>query len=643
MADTTNVDVRDKDTDEVVAEVKARLFRSKIPWLIVFDNLEDRNLLDKFLPNGGCGHVLVTTRHVDHSESHFHSEEETMMLGCFSPSESVELLRRSAGTQNMGKNCHIEAAHKLADQLGHLPLALGVAAAYMRRCDVDCSEYLARYEKSERSGHILGHEAVSASLTLSLNAIHKENPIAWEVLRLLAFLGPDQITKSLLRSLLTAKNVHTQAEAQMHARQVSEKSSERNHVFELTTVGGSLALCSIAFLHSGRTVGRGRLIGTVTIIVLSIMAVTAYSVTSKLQQDDIDRVRPLSLPRSTSFTADVFEQTDQIWKILKSFSLLDVKEGKGSMHRLLAQALRLSQDERDSWRNLEICIRAVQRVWSFRVDSDTWQNSSVFLEHVKAVVSHAAEKKGLLPLDTSILSREAGVFSAMALNRFEEAQFSLEQSLNILDMTTSMKLEYEHARATSLHELGRVYRYQGKEANSEEALQRALVIWKHLAKTDHPNAQRGVAATLHELGVLEVKKHSLDSAANFLQEALDLRRSLQRTPGMDDVESECTSTLHQLAAVQVARKPPMLDEAEGLLQQALSLKMQIGQRAATLKQLARVAIRRGDFDEAEKCLEQALELYVELFGENTLHINIASVRFQQGALAFQREQLEEAW
>jgi hypothetical protein len=71
--------------------------------------------------------------------------------------------------------------------------------------------------------------------------------------------------------------------------------------------------------------------------------------------------------------------------------------------------------------------------------------------------------------------------------------------------------------------------------------------------------------------------------------------------------------------------------------------MQIGQRAATLKQLARVAIRRGDFHVADSSLVQALELYAELYGDHALHINVAAVRFQQGALAFQCEQLDDAW
>jgi hypothetical protein len=199
MADTTGIDVREKDSDEVVSEVKARLFRSNVPWLMVFDNLDDRSLLEKFVPHDGtCGHVLITTRSAD-----IDGEDESIVsLGCFNPSESVQLLCRSA---NVACERDRAAAGQLADCLGHLPLALSMAAAYMRRCDVDCSEYLSRYLASETKGSFLGHEIVASSLSMSLNAIQEENLLAWETLRLLAWLGPNQITKSLVRALLCAK------------------------------------------------------------------------------------------------------------------------------------------------------------------------------------------------------------------------------------------------------------------------------------------------------------------------------------------------------------------------------------------------------------------------------------------------------
>jgi GTPase SAR1 family protein len=51
-----------QETDEIVREVKTRLFRSQVPWLLVFDNLEDRSLLDAFVPRG-AGTRYVSSRH----------------------------------------------------------------------------------------------------------------------------------------------------------------------------------------------------------------------------------------------------------------------------------------------------------------------------------------------------------------------------------------------------------------------------------------------------------------------------------------------------------------------------------------------------------------------------------------------------
>ena len=48
------------DTDEIIREVKTRLFRSQVPWLLVFDNLEDKDLLNNFVPRGaGTRYVML--------------------------------------------------------------------------------------------------------------------------------------------------------------------------------------------------------------------------------------------------------------------------------------------------------------------------------------------------------------------------------------------------------------------------------------------------------------------------------------------------------------------------------------------------------------------------------------------------------
>lgn len=218
----------------------------------------------------------------------------------------------------------------------------------------------------------------------------------------------------------------------------------------------------------------------------------------------------------------------------------------------------------------------------------------------------------------------------MTLNAFTDAKRCLDLSLKLYETTKSVNsLQLQKARASALHELGRIFRYQGLFSDSKKSLMESLNILRGLSNQREWMVQQSIADTLHELGLLELKLHNLNDAESRLIESLELRRSCSRQ-NMNAVNAECASTLHQLATVHVARKPPLLDTAKQLLLEALGLSSQIGQRAATLKQLARVTIRQGtDFELAESYLEQALELYVELYGDNKLHINIAAVKFQQ--------------
>jgi tetratricopeptide (TPR) repeat protein len=652
MADTTDVDVTNKDPDEIIGEVKARLFRSKVPWLLVFDNLEDRSLLDKFLPHGsggGKGHVLVTTRHLEELG------ERTLLLGCFDPVESVELLCRTAGSGNVSGPGNEGAARELAEALGHLPLALGMAAAYMTRCDVTCAGYLARYRGSGEGGGglLLTHNragqlsdyplGVASSLGLSLNAIRTESVVAFELLRLIAFCGPDLITKAVLRSLLRAKNAAPRPGTDGGAAAGGN----------LAVRAGLAAIASLALFAGGKRAFQGKSQAGIRIdsmaasALAGVAGILLFSQRSAAKEaEEIPIVAGQACHDIANFSSDEYEQTDLVWNILKSYSLIVVKGGQGSMHRLLAEVLRASQTDVERQRSVEICVRAMVQSWHFKPEeTETWNGSEKMLEHVKSVVSHVPACSGRpMMLQASCLSKEAGVFSAMVLNRFDEAHDSLELALKILDSQTNARANATLLRAQSeaLHELGRVHRYRGDFAKAEKSLKEALGIRKGLTKD--AVSRQSLADTLHELGVLEVKKHNLELATTYLREALDLRRAEKPSSlSSGDTEARSASTLHQLAAVEVQRKSPSLGKAESLLQEALTLRMQKGQRAATLKQLARVLIRQGLLDRAELYLDQALELFHELYGENSLHINLDSVKHQLGALAFQREHFDQAW
>ncbi|KAG7360875.1 tetratricopeptide repeat family protein [Nitzschia inconspicua] len=648
VANISGGSVSAHDTDEIVREVKARLFRSQVPWLLVFDNLEDRRLLKSFAPRGAGtrGHILVTTRLFEAGDGQGDASGN-LSLGCFSPCESLELLQRATGSRNIEGEENQIAAKEVCIRLGHLPLALSTAAAYMLRCDVNCMEYLQRYHLSERNGQsLLRHGklqdyplSVASSLSLSLVAIKKESTVAHDILHVLCFLGPDLITKKLLRCLL-----QTRIEQQVSGRSTVHHTLISKSTKTLSLAFGFLTLVSTIALVAGPLNSTKQKSAVVALTALSAGSFLAFF--SGVNNDimgfnDIDVEPPT---RSFSFTSVEFEQADLAWDILKSFSLLSVKDGRGNMHRLLSQALRSSQSEPDAIANLRICLDTMEGMWTFRAEeTGSWKEAFQILEHVKAVVTHCQ----LYKLDcrdilkAGRLSTEAGLFTAMSLNAFIDAQQSFELALSLYDSASNAcdSPAFQKARAEALHELGRVFRYQEKYAESQRSLQDALQIYEKFAPKDIASQCR-VADNLHELGVLEVKKHNLGAATEFLQQSLELRRN-SGNQYLNDAKS--AATLHQLAAITVARKPPSLAQAESLLQEALGLSRQIAQRAATLKQLARVTIRQGNLDLAESYLKQALDLYKELYGDNRNHMNVAAVKFQQGALALQREQLEDAW
>ena len=617
LSDLANVDAdMDKSTDELVGEVKSRLFRSNVPWLLVFDNIDDHHLLDQFVPRGAGakGHVLVTSRHRDSEAAAADapaSEGGGLVLGCLSTRDAVELLRRSAGGHNMAGPANAAAAADLSERLGKLPLALSMAAAYMRQCDVRCAEYLERYAASERNARTF-LRGVASSLSLIVPKIEEENRTAAEVLHLLSFLGPELITKPLLRHLLLAKKA---ADRSITERSGAIATTTKNCMSSrMSLIFCGLVLGGTTFL-SGTRPHRAVTLAAFSVAATSVLLFPWIITKDSLPEEAITR----TMERTESFSAFEYEQADLAWDVLKSFSLLSVKEGKGSVHRLLQQAMLSHTSEQERLYYLAICIDSLSSIWAFKPDDlNSWKDSLQVLEHVKVVAAHSrtCHFDAKYTLKVSALAKGAGVFSAMVLNAFVEANVSLNVSLTLLENSDfANTVHFQKARAETLYELSKVHRYQGQYDDAHKCLLSSLEL------NDCDDCL--TADVQHELGVLEVKKHNLESATSILQQSLKIRRSLDNT-GIS--QAKASSTLHQLAAIHVAHKPPSLRKAKALLQEALSLSHQIGQRAATLKQLARVTIREGSVDQAESYLSQALELYLELYGDNKLHINVAAVK-----------------
>ncbi|MEU4240741.1 tetratricopeptide repeat protein [Actinoplanes sp. NPDC026619] len=107
-------------------------------WLVVLDDVQDpADIRDLWPPERPAGRTLVTTRRRDAA---LIGSRRVLELGVLAPAESAEYLAARLGHDGR----LLDEAAELADDLGHLPLALAQAAAYMLDRQLDCAGYRRR-------------------------------------------------------------------------------------------------------------------------------------------------------------------------------------------------------------------------------------------------------------------------------------------------------------------------------------------------------------------------------------------------------------------------------------------------------------------------------------------------------------------
>jgi hypothetical protein len=160
-------------------------------WLLIFDNAETLDTVQPYLPQGGTGRVLVTSRNEQWSDI-----AEALEIDVFSRNESIELLRKH------NPDISLDAANRLAEMLEDLPLAIGQATAWRATTHMPIEEYLEllaekRVELAEQAA-APGYEiAVAAAWTVALDRLGHENPAALQVLQACSFLAPEPISREL--------------------------------------------------------------------------------------------------------------------------------------------------------------------------------------------------------------------------------------------------------------------------------------------------------------------------------------------------------------------------------------------------------------------------------------------------------------
>ena len=164
-------------------------------WLLVLDNVEDWGVIKEWLPSGRSGHVLITTRLQSTG-----AVAQGINLQSLTAEDGVTFLLRRANLDE-ASDSERSAAGEIAAEMGGLPLALELAAAFIEQSQVSLAEYLKVYKTSGaslRARTSEGSDRGTLSGTFAL-AFDKLTWPAKEILQTCAFLASDAIPEELLR------------------------------------------------------------------------------------------------------------------------------------------------------------------------------------------------------------------------------------------------------------------------------------------------------------------------------------------------------------------------------------------------------------------------------------------------------------
>ena len=196
-------EIASNQTPEDVARAVLRWLQSKEKWLMLFDNLDDIYILKGYLPlTHSSGHVLITTRNKNCDGIPAEGVEITPMNSY----ESVSLLLIRSRLQDDPREEVKLEAENIVNELGHLPLAIEQAAAYIRSSQ-NIFEYLSTFRQNRKhllhdkpQGNYPYQESVATTWKMSFDRLAAINPSSIKLIQLLAFMNPDEILIEFLKA-----------------------------------------------------------------------------------------------------------------------------------------------------------------------------------------------------------------------------------------------------------------------------------------------------------------------------------------------------------------------------------------------------------------------------------------------------------
>ena len=184
-----------------IADAVLSWLRQQQNWLLVVDNLDDIKVADGLLPeNGSQKHTIITTRNPNAEGI----PAEPFEVPLLDANDSINLLSTLSKIVVHPDSPEERQAAEIVHKLGHLPLAIEQAAAYVREVTAEFSAFLEEYERNHKKLHMwvpAGNRqypnSIATTWSMSFKLLQKYPA---KLLRLFSFLNPDGILIPFLES-----------------------------------------------------------------------------------------------------------------------------------------------------------------------------------------------------------------------------------------------------------------------------------------------------------------------------------------------------------------------------------------------------------------------------------------------------------
>jgi tetratricopeptide (TPR) repeat protein/transcriptional regulator with XRE-family HTH domain len=641
LADVLQLPACQESDQQRVVEAVQRWLSSHSGWLLIWDNLEDLDLLSRLLPTTvQQGAILLTTRCQALGTRAWGmdvvpmAQEEGMLFvlrraKVLSPEATEEQVQQLA----VRLPDEYAAARELVTTMGGLPLALDQAGAYIEETGCGFAGYLRRYQQQRRSllarrGGIPGDHphSVVATLGMACQRVAQQHPAALELLRFCAFLYPDAIPEELLLA------------GASHLGPVLGPV-----VADISQFDGALTT-----LRSFSLVQRHP--ETHTLSFHRLVQVILQEEMSEQEQAEW-RQRAVRLLNEVFPSATYYSGRKEIWEpgerllphvMTCAEALSDHLQNQAFADLLLKAAAYL--DERSRYELAESLYWRALRIQEQMVGSEHPNVASVQskLAYLLRHIGNHEQAEPLFQSAVRVLEQACGPehpevatpLEGLAMvyyeqGKYEQAELLQQQALRIRELA----LGPEHPEvALSLNRLGNVYCEQNKYEQAEPVYQRALSIWEQAWGPEHLL----VARPLNNLGLIYLEQGKYELAESFLQRAV---RIDEQTLGSG--HPDAAATLGSLA--DLYREWGKYEQAEPLYLRALSISEQaFGLEhplvAYPLHGLALLYHEQSNDEEAEALFQRALQIREQRLGQNhpetaqTLH-DLAILLKAQGRLS----------